>query len=253
MARFAFISDIHGNLDALQAALRAIDRLGVDAIICLGDIVGYGPYPSECVEVVADRCIYTVQGNHDLAVVSATEADRFNVGARIAIEYCRDHLTRDQTSWLDHLPLIGNLDQVTVCHACPVANLPTDYINDQIIAAMAFGGFDNHCLFVGHTHIPMAFGTPDVGYAPVEPKAVRVAFLPAGLPLKLAPTFRYILNPGSVGQPRDGNPDASFGILDVTGRTFTIHRVPYDIEATQQAIRSAGLPDFLAQRLRIGA
>ena len=253
MSRFAFISDIHGNLDALRAALRAIDRIGVDGVICLGDVVGYGPYPGECVDIVAERCLYTVQGNHDLAVVNATEAERFNIGARIAIEYCRDHLTHEQKHWLGELPVVGNLDEVTVCHACPVADVPTDYINDQVIAAMAFGGFDNHCLFVGHTHIPVAFGTPDVGYACVDPAAIRVAFLPANLPLKLAPAFRYIMNPGSVGQPRDGNPDAAFGVLDVAGRTFTVHRTTYDVESTQQAILQAGLPDFLAQRLRIGA
>ncbi|MFW5652878.1 MAG: metallophosphoesterase family protein [Planctomycetota bacterium] len=253
VARFAFISDIHGNLDALRATLDQIDRIGVDGIICLGDVVGYGPHPSECVEIIAERCLYTVQGNHDLAVIDSNELERFNVSARIAIDYCRDLLSGSQKDWLRDLPVLGDLDEVTVCHASPVADSPTDYIHDQIIAAIAFGGFDTHCMFIGHTHIPIAFGTPDVGYAAVEPKAVRVAFLPSGLPLKLAPAFRYIINPGSIGQPRDGNPDASFGILDVAGRTFTVHRVAYDVEATQQAILRAGLPNFLAARLRVGA
>lgn len=253
MARFAFISDIHGNLQAFEAALDAIDRRGVDGILCLGDVVGYGPNPAECLDLVAERRIFTVQGNHDLSVIDNVEAHRFTPTARLSMEFTRDRLDDRHREQIAAMPKIADLDDATMCHASPIDDAGSDYIHDQRIAALAYGGFTNHCLFVGHTHIPIAFGTPEVGYAPVEPRHVRVAFLPHNLPMRLDPHYRYIINPGSVGQPRDGNPDASFGILDVEQRTFTVHRIPYAVEQTQQAILRAGLPNFLAHRLRLGA
>ncbi len=253
MSRFAFISDIHGNLAALEAVLARIDDLGVDGILCLGDVVGYGPFPAECLDIVSDRTHLCVQGNHDLAVISDEELECFNVAAREAIEFSRDRLKARHRKQIRSMPTFADMDEVSASHASPVEDGPSDYIHDQHIAALAYGGFDNHCLFVGHTHVPVAFGTPDVGYAHVSPKNVKVALLPPGLPLRLDPGFRYILNPGSVGQPRDGNPDASFGILDIGNRSFTVHRIAYDVEATHQAILDAGLPNFLAKRLRIGA
>jgi len=253
VARFAFISDIHGNLVALQAALNEIERIGYDGIICLGDIVGYGPNPIECLELTRERSAYTVQGNHDLAVVDDEEIKRFNSTARMSIEFTRTQLTKQHCEYLENLPKIGILDEITVTHASPVVDSPSDYIHDQHLAALAYGGFDNYCMFVGHTHIPIAFGTPEIGYAMVKSSAIRIALLPPRLPLRLETTYRYIINPGSVGQPRDGNPDASFGLLDTDHCTFTVHRVNYDVEATQHAIIEAGLPNFLAQRLRVGA
>ncbi|MFG0331398.1 MAG: metallophosphoesterase family protein [Phycisphaerales bacterium] len=253
MARFAFISDIHSNLPAFEAVLTEIERIGVDTIICLGDVVGYGPHPVECLELVRKRCDFCVQGNHDLAVIDELEAGRFNLAARMGIEYTRDVIREEHARQIAEMPFIGDLDEVTVCHASPDPNAPTDYIHDQTVAAGAFGGFDSPCLIVGHTHVPAAFATRDMGYATVEPKDVSLAFLPPASALKLNPEFRYILNPGSVGQPRDGNPDASFAILEPDSRTFSVHRVPYNIAATQQAMREVGLPDMLAQRLRLGA
>ncbi len=255
MARFAFISDIHGNYPAFESVLKSIEQVGVDGILCLGDIVGYGPDPAGCIDRVQEVASFTILGNHDQAAFDDHEAQRFNTNARIAIEYTRDHLTKAHKDYLRNLPTFSKLDDVSVCHASPVNATEScgDYIHDQTIASKAYGGFENSCLFVGHTHIPIAFGTPDIGYLPVEASEVRVALLPPGLPLRLAPSYRYILNPGSVGQPRDGNPDASWGLLDTAKHTFTIHRVAYDIDAVYQAILSAGLPDFLAHRLRLGA
>lgn len=253
MARYAFISDIHGNLHALEAVLDAISRADVDGIICLGDIVGYGPDPAACIERVCEAVTFCVLGNHDRAVFDDEEANRFNLNARLAIEYTRDQLSEDQIEHLKALPEFEILEDVSVCHASPVNDGSSGYIHDQSIAARAYGGFTNACLFVGHTHVPIAFGTPDIGYVKVESADVRVALLPPGLPLRLAPSYRYILNPGSVGQPRDGNPDASFGVLDTDRHSFTIHRCSYDIDRTYQAILDAGLPDFLAHRLRLGA
>ncbi|NOG54094.1 MAG: metallophosphoesterase family protein [Planctomycetes bacterium] len=253
MARYAFISDIHGNLFALEVVLQEIERLGVDGIICLGDIVGYGPHPAECLDIIADRTDFCIQGNHDLAVIDDTEIKRFNSTAASAIEFTKTRLHPRHLSQIAEMPAMGFLDQVTVSHGSPVVDGPTDYIHDQHIAALAYGGFDNFCLFVGHTHIPIAFGTPEVGYAMVDAKDIRVALLPPRLPLRLDPGYRYIINPGSVGQPRDGNPESSFGILDTGTCSFAVYRIPYDVDAAHKAILEAGLPNFLAQRLRVGA
>ena len=253
MARFAFISDIHGNYAALEAVLDDIDHRNVDGILCLGDVVGYGPDPVACLERVCEVATFCVLGNHDKAVFDDLEAARFNANAKIAIEYTRDQLSDCHIDYLKSLSEFENLEDVSVSHASPITDAGSDYIHDQTIAARAYAGFTNACLFVGHTHVPLAFGTPDIGYAKVQPEDVRVALLPPGLPLRLAPSYRYILNPGSVGQPRDGNPDTAFGILDTDNHAFTIHRCPYDIDKTHFAIINAGLPDFLAHRLRIGA
>lgn len=254
MPRFAFISDIHSNLQALEAVLADIeDRHDLEAILCLGDIVGYGPNPQECLDLVQSRCSLTIQGNHDLAVVDDDEADRFNDAAWEGIRYSRVNLSVEARDWLAALPEGWRLDDVTLAHGSPNPDSPCDYIHDQMIAAASFAGFDNTCLLVGHTHVPIAFAAPDMGYAPIEPNDVRICLLPSATPLYLDPDERYILNPGSVGQPRDGDPDASYGILDIEERTFTVYRVPYDIAAAQRAFREAGLPDFLAQRLRLGA
>ena len=254
MARFAFISDIHGNLPALEAVLAAIDRQGVDATVCLGDVVGYGPHPGECLDRLDARGIFSVQGNHELSVIDELEASRFNPAARVALRYTRERLTDEQRARVQSMPPSADLDDVIVTHASPIHDdNGSDYVHDQTMAALAFGACRAHCLLLGHTHIPIAFGTPDTGFAAVEPQDVRVAFLPHGLPLRLDPRYRYILNPGSVGQPRDGNPDASYGVLDTVARTFTVHRIAYDVERTQRAMVEAGLPNFLAHRLRLGA
>lgn len=253
MARYAFISDIHGNSTALEAVLAQLEEKSVDGILCLGDIVGYGPAPAECIERVREVATFCVLGNHDKAVFDEHEAGRFNLNAQLAIDFTRQNLNPEQVAYLQALPEFADLDDVSMSHASPVDSGCSDYIHDQSVAASAYGGFTNACLFVGHTHVPIAFGTPDIGYVKVEPRDVRIALLPPGLPLRLAPSYRYILNPGSVGQPRDGNPDASYGILDTNHHSFTIHRCAYDIDATHRAILEAGLPDFLAHRLRLGA
>lgn len=253
MARFAFISDIHGNLTALEAVLSELKAVGYDGIICVGDIVGYGPNPGECLDLVNEYCCYCVLGNHDFAVIDESEIVRFNQTAAMAIAYTKSRLEPRHYEQIKQMHRIGYLDDITVSHASPVVEGPTDYIHDQHIAALAYGGFDNYCMIVGHTHIPIAFGTPEIGYAMVDPAHIRVALLPPRLPLRLDPKYRYIINPGSVGQPRDGNPDSSFGILDTDRCTFTVYRLPYDIDVTHRAILAAGLPNFLAQRLRVGA
>jgi len=256
MSRFAIISDIHGNCFAFEAVLARMAELDVEALVCLGDIVGYGPHPGECIDLVVKYCEYVVQGNHDQAVVDPYCADTFNGAAREAIFWTRDALGPLHLSALLQLPIterFGAQDEVLCIHDCPVA-LPTNYVHDQQIAAMAFAGVERGICLIGHTHVPMVFEAPLADGGTPLTAADVTAYIPGhDAAIELDPEMRYICNPGSVGQPRDCDPRASFAVLDLGPRTFTVHRVEYDIAAAQSAAQLAGLPTILADRLAIGA
>jgi predicted phosphodiesterase len=266
MARYAIISDIHGNLHALQAVLSRLEEFDVDQVVCLGDIVGYGPFPERCLDLVVRHCSVIIQGNHDEAAVDPYVADQFNGAAREAIYWTRDTLGPLHLNALNRLPKVASIgDRITCVHDSPVPG-PTDYVHDKQIAAMAFRGVDSNICLLGHTHVPMVFEAPTmnpdesltalevVAYIPREPHAIV-----------LEPDRRYICNPGSVGQPRDCDPRASFAILELDGQgggeesagggaaTFTVYRQAYDVNAAQQATQRAGLPTVLAERLALGA
>jgi predicted phosphodiesterase len=254
MTRLAVISDVHGNRFAFEAVLARMASLNVDSLVCLGDIVGYGPHPGECIDLVVKYCSHIVQGNHDLAVVDPYTADTFNGAARQAIFWTRDNLGPLHLNALLQLPLterIGPDDSILLIHDSPAA-LATNYVHDRQIAATAFAGVesDTTCL-IGHTHVPMVFETASNEAVAVAPADVT-AFIPSH-PVKLEPGHRYICNPGSVGQPRDCDPRASFGILDLEERTFEVLREEYDVAAAQAATQQAGLPTILADRLAVGA
>jgi predicted phosphodiesterase len=256
MSRFAIISDIHGNLFAFQAVLARLAQFEVDEVICLGDIVGYGPHPGECIDLVIKYCNVIVQGNHDEAAVDPYCADAFNGAAREAIYWTRDALGPLHLNALNQLPSlqhIGPSDCVMCIHDNPHPG-PTDYVHDQRIAALAFHAVDRPICLLGHTHVPMVFEAPNCE-PEVELTATHVvAYIPSdGLPIPLKPDRRYICNPGSIGQPRDCDPRAAFAILDLNERTFTVHRQEYDVAAAQLATQQASLPSVLADRLAVGA
>ncbi|MHC4947727.1 MAG: metallophosphoesterase family protein [Planctomycetota bacterium] len=254
MSRYAIISDIHGNLHALEAVLRRMATLELDALVCLGDIVGYGPAPDSCLDLIVKHCEIIVQGNHDEAVVDPHCAETFNGAARDAIFWTRDVLGPLHLNALNQLKpmaLVG--DDVMCVHDCPVDG-PTDYVHDQQVAAMAFRGVDRLVCLLGHTHVPMVFETTSSDPATELSPAEIVAYLPHdGAPIHLDEGKRYICNPGSVGQPRDCDPRASFAMLDLDERTFTVYRQEYDVTGAQAATELAGLPTILADRLAIGA
>jgi predicted phosphodiesterase len=255
MSRLAIISDIHGNCFAFEAVLARMADLEVEALVCLGDIVGYGPHPGECIDLVVKYCAHVVQGNHDQAVVDPYCADTFNGAAREAIFWTRDALGPLHLNALLQLPTTDRLgpdDEVLCIHDCP-ASLPTNYVHDQQIAAMAFAAVERGICLIGHTHVPMVFEAPAATEAPLTAADVT-AYIPGhDVAIELDPEMRYICNPGSVGQPRDCDPRASFAVLDLEARTFTVHRVEYDVAAAQSAAQQAGLPTILADRLAIGA
>lgn len=236
------ISDIHANLTALESVLS--DAGNSDAIWCLGDLVGYGPDGNECVSRIRELPnLLCVRGNHDLAICGDADLGVFNHEASEAILVSRRMMAPDTLQYLRSLPEKLVSDLVTLIHGSP-RNPVWEYILDTGIAAENFSGFNTQLAFVGHSHLPLAFTVnPANGF-------VERSYRLAGVPLTI--TTRAILNPGSVGQPRDNDPRASYGVFDPESMTWEIHRVPYDIPSVQQRIINAGLPEKHARRLSAG-
>jgi predicted phosphodiesterase len=261
MSRIAVISDVHGNLHALEAVLERIESLRVDGIVCLGDIVGYGPHPGECLELCVRHCDLIIQGNHEEAVIDPRAAGTFNGAARDAIMWTRHAMNDLHVNALKRLPKSASIGERVMCvHDSPAPG-PCDYIHDKDIAALAFRGVDRQICLIGHTHVPMVFETPVLDPNETLTGPELVAYLPSGAsPIELDSDRRYICNPGSVGQPRDCDPRASFAVLELgdgesygLGSSFTVYRQEYNVAMAQIASHRAGLPTILADRLAIGA
>lgn len=238
---FAIVSDIHGNIEALEAVFARIEPN--ERILCLGDTVGYGPNPNECLALVRARATETVLGNHDVAAVDGHGIPFFNDAARAAIEWTQGVLDPAHLAWLDGLSYEVRLPEFLLVHGAPVEYFT--YILDKAAAARAFAATDAPLIFVGHTHIADHYSIDCDG-------AIEHRFYQSGGSLELLPGRRYIVNVGSVGQPRDLNPDASFVRFDDVARTVTWERVAYDCSPTQRKIGDARLPDALARRLAAG-
>jgi len=254
MSRIGVISDIHANLHALEAVLGRLEAMEVTEIICLGDIVGYGPSPGECVDLVASRCRWFVRGNHDDGVIDSARVAEFNGNARRALLWTRTMLTEPQIAKLASMPPTAHVAGTAFCvHDTPVSGTG-GYLHESKAAARAFAAFDGAICLVGHTHVPMVFEAESLlAEEAVDPSQVKVRRLTDGDVVDLDPGCRYIINPGAVGQPRDGDPRSSFGILDLANGSFTLHRESYDVDAAQEATIAAGLPSVLAERLAVGA
>jgi diadenosine tetraphosphatase ApaH/serine/threonine PP2A family protein phosphatase len=239
--RCLVLSDIHSNLEALQAVLD--DAGPVDSTWCLGDVVGYGPDPNRCVELLRSRPHLCVAGNHDWATLGKLDLEEFNPDARKANEWNRGQLTADNLAFLEALPELLVEDRFTLAHGSPCHPI-WEYVLYTSSAQTAFGCFGTPFGFVGHTHTPVVFRLADSGEQ-------CHAFLPPDRPLHLGPD-RVLVNPGGVGQPRDGDPRASYMILDLDALTVEHRRVEYPYRATQRKMARHGLPVRLAQRLAFG-
>jgi predicted phosphodiesterase len=251
--RYAVLADIHANLTALQAVLSDIEsRGGVEGIWCLGDIVGYGPDPHECIELVRNKASLCVAGNHDRAAEGKVNTVDFNADAGAAALWTRRQLRLTEVEYLENLPLILEKDTVTLAHGSP-RNPIWEYILSADTAEANFKVFQTACCLVGHSHLPLFFEMekdrplPESG----NKKGVVRRDLVAGRLMELTDK-RVIINPGGVGQPRDNDPRASYGIYDSGNGTFTLHRVSYNIGAVQQRMEEAGLPAHLIERLAYG-
>lgn len=240
--KYAIISDIHGNLEALKSVLADIDKKKVKEIICLGDVVGYGPNPNECVELIRKKAKVTLAGNHDYAPLGKLDLSYFNPWARDAIDWTASELTQSSIDFLLGLPLKIELDGFTIVHATPENPDEWDYILTIGDAMKNFPEFANQVCFVGHSHVPLIVVMNESGKYWVENKN----------PLKFTKGERYIINVGSVGQPRDLDPKAAYALFDNTTKVYELLRVEYDVAKTQRKIRKAGLPEFLANRLIVG-
>ncbi len=239
--RYAVLSDIHSNLEALNAVLARVDA--ADGLLCLGDIVGYGPDPNECVAAIRSRASACVLGNHDVAALDNYGIEYFNPMAREAIAFTQRVLTPENAAWLDTLPYEQRMPEYLLVHGAPVDYFA--YIMDKRAAARAFAASDARLIFVGHTHIAEYYGLDPGG-------EIEHRHLQHGGSLTLEPGFRYVIDVGSVGQPRDLNPEASFVWYDPDAGTIAWERVAYAIESVQAKIESAHLPAGLAERLTVG-
>ncbi|MFB3880311.1 MAG: metallophosphoesterase [Armatimonadota bacterium] len=247
---YGLISDIHSNLEALEAVLKALG--GVDAFLCMGDIVGYGPDPGPCLDRLRrlPRLVCVV-GNHDLAAVGRYDLDWFNPFARAAVEWTAQQLTPDDRAYLESLPLTAHVEGALLVHG----SLPDemDYITTSAEARTCFDAMPGDLAFIGHTHIAEYYRTPASATGRGRGRRLpQQTSLWSGGRIQLEEGTRYIINAGAVGQPRDGNPAASFGVWRVEDGLIEIERVSYDVERAQQKMTRAGLPDYLAQRLAIG-
>ena len=245
----AIISDIHSNKEALDSVLEASDSYSVDAIYCLGDIVGYGPDPDECTREVLSRCAMVVRGNHDKAVVGLIDLEWFNGTARTAALWNRKNASEETISALKGLPQgpVEVDNRVAICHGTPVDE--DEYMLSSAAVEKSLRWMDGRqpalrCCFHGHSHLPLVLERPA--------RAQQVRVHRDGGQVRLKPDATYLINPGSVGQPRDGNPLASFGIFDTESLVYKNLRVAYAVKQTQRKILAAGLPDELAFRLAEG-
>jgi predicted phosphodiesterase len=240
--RVAVVSDIHGNLHALEAVLAAIDAEPPDEIWCLGDLVGYGPRPNRCCAVVADRARVCLVGNHDLGVLGAIDIDDFSPDAAVAARWSASVLEAGPRAFLESLSPLERRQDAELYHASP-RDPVWDYVLTEDAAAESFALTTAPLVLVGHSHVPLALSA--------QGGSVKGGLAPAGTEVDLA-SGRWLLNPGSVGQPRDNDARAAWLMIDLAAGRAAFRRVPYPIERTQAEIRERGLPEALATRLERG-
>ena len=241
--RILVISDIHANDTAFEAVLKHSEGQW-DFVWCLGDVVGYGPDPNECVERLKTLPQLCLAGNHDWAALNRLDIKTFNPDARRAVEWTQDTLTAENTEFLEHLPVTFVIGDYTLVHASPREPI-WEYILEPSIAALNFPHFETPYCFVGHTHQPVIY-TMD------EAESSAQSNLPRYNESHTLNGQRQIINPGSIGQPRDQNPDAAYGILDLTSGVFEHRRIPYNIRAVQRRMLDYNLPERLITRLEHG-
>jgi diadenosine tetraphosphatase ApaH/serine/threonine PP2A family protein phosphatase len=241
--RVAVVSDIHSNLHALEAVLAAIEREAPDELWCLGDLVGYGPRPNECCALIADRADVCLAGNHDLGVLGTIDLVEFGGEAGIAARWTRDVLDPEARALLEPLEPEGTANGVGLYHGSARDPVWEYVLSDEAaLATLEIAG--SPLVLVGHSHVALRVVQSSHG-------DLDGGLTTAGTDLELA-DVRALLNPGSVGQPRDGDPRAAYLVLDLDARRASFRRVEYDIEQTQREIREAGLPELLAARLELG-
>lgn len=245
--RYLVISDIHANLEAFETVMAAARQLGYDKVLLLGDLVGYGADPNAICERVREmKPDALIRGNHDKVGSGVESPEGFNAVARNAIRWTYDTLTNENRAWLAALPAGPMIvdDLIEICHGTPFDE--DAYVFDDLDALRALHAARRPLCLFGHTHVQIGHMLSQDQFGLVTATDQRP------LTIAMQDGSRYLVNPGSVGQPRDGDPRAGFGIVDTDARAITIYRIEYAIEKAQARIVAAGLPDVLAQRLALG-
>jgi diadenosine tetraphosphatase ApaH/serine/threonine PP2A family protein phosphatase len=237
--RLLVLSDIHGNVDALERSLEEAERLRPDLIVSLGDVVGYGANPNECIALVQERARIRIGGNHDVAAAGIIDTETFNRTAQRAIQWTVRNILPHHRDALNEYDTVRRYGECLFAHASPLSPMDWEYVYTVRQANGIFDATGERFIFIGHTHVP----------AIIERHRVWGSKVVSGSVCPVDPESRYLINVGSIGQPRDGIAAASFALLDLAKGTITIRRVPYDIRAAQEKIRSGGLPESLAERL----
>ena len=238
----ALISDIHGNLEALEAVLKDIDDRKVDVIHCLGDVVGYGCNPAECLELVLSRCKIRLMGNHEFAALGLLQSGYLNDIAEQSLAWTAKQLTEDDLASIADFEMDATIENAYLVHASPYEPDQWHYILSVDEALQGFGQFAQPLGFFGHTHVPHLFSLGPDG----------TCHMRAGHDFDLDDEKRYLVNVGSVGQPRDNDPRACYAVYDSEGQQIMLRRVEYDIELTQSKMAQAKLPALLFERLEVG-
>ncbi len=241
--KVAVISDIHGNRQAFEAVLEAVAGSDASELWCLGDLVGYGADPDMCVSLASEHAAVCLAGNHDLAVTGEVSLEEFSRGASIAVQWTREVISPEHMEFLAGLRPEGQEDHVGLYHASPRDPI-WEYVLSALLAELCMDEQTHRVCLIGHSHVPLSFVRQPGELATGEPRR-------AGTELDIA-AGEWLLNPGSVGQPRDGDPRASWLLLDLDGQTASFERTEYDIAGAAAAIRGARLPDSLAERLEYG-
>ena len=235
-------SDIHSNLEALTAVEEAIREEGETKKIFIGDVVGYGANPNECVDRVKELADCALAGNHDHAILELTDITSFNPYAKAAVAWTKDVISTSSKKFLKKLTLKQISDDQTFVHSTPHQPEKWNYILTLQSARLNFDYFDTQICFIGHSHVPII----------ITQNSDQECFVHHGMYLEIEDDNKYIVNIGSVGQPRDGNPQASYAVYDAENKTVEIKRVSYDISTAQKKILDAGIPKYLADRLTYG-
>jgi diadenosine tetraphosphatase ApaH/serine/threonine PP2A family protein phosphatase len=241
--RAAVLSDIHANLHALEAVLADVDAIAPDELWCLGDTVGYGASPNECCALVRERVDLALCGNHDLAVVGKLDLAEFSGEAGVAARWTQTILDGTHRAWLDSLEPQATRPGVELFHASP-RDPVWDYVLSEQVGLESLEATTAPLVLVGHSHVALALSSHGAG-------DIGGGLAPGGAELDLS-TARWLANPGSVGQPRDGDPRAAWLLIDFEQKRAAFRRIAYDVEAAQADIRAAELPDTLAGRLAFG-
>ena len=237
----AILGDIHANLDALKVVLDDCRSQGVTDFLCTGDVVGYNACPHECLDIVRSLACPVVVGNHDYYVSSQQSLDDFNPAAAAVVAWTRKQLSAEEVGWLRALPFTHTQMGITLVHSTMDNPENFGYVFDNLQAEANFLNQKAPVCFHGHTHCPMIYEKSMSGVFRIDAQDFK---LPIGR--------KYFINVGSVGQPRDGDPRASYAIYDPKERTVRFRRLAYDVAAAQERIRLAGLPERLAMRLAVG-